>query len=234
MAIGKAVRRVDAVAKVTGRARYTEDFFRPGMLKAKYLRSTIASGRVKKIDASRAKRLPGVEAVFTYEDVPQINYATAGHPYSLDPSHRDVEDRLLLTRQVRYWGDEIAVVVAENELILQQAIKLIVVDYEESKPLLTPEDSLAEGAREMIAEGHHREAMMWILLGYFTAMGALENDAPAAEKQQHLAAFGGLMRELGLGSPDAWRAGVEATRAFAEECFTLAEYMIEFHPDIWD
>jgi xanthine dehydrogenase molybdenum-binding subunit len=151
MAIGKSVRRLDAVAKVTGRARYTEDFFRPGMLTAKYLRSTIASGRVKEIDADRAKRLPGVEAVFTYEDVPQTKFATAGHPYSLDPSHRDVEDRLLLTRQVRYWGDEIAVVVAENELILQSALKLIDVAYEEYPPLLRAEDSLAEGAREIHA-----------------------------------------------------------------------------------
>lgn len=151
MAIGKSVRRVDAVAKVTGRAQYTEDFFRPGMLTAKYLRSTIASGRVRDIDVSRAKRLPGVEAVFTYEDVPQIKYATAGHPYSLDPSHKDIEDRLLLTRQVRYWGDEIAIVVAENELILQSALNLIDVTYEEYQPVLRPEDSLAEGTREVHA-----------------------------------------------------------------------------------
>ena len=151
MAIGKSVRRVDAVAKVTGRARYTEDFFRPGMLAAKYLRSTIASGRVTNIDVSRAKRLPGVEAIFTFEDVPQIQYATAGHPYSLDPSHKDVEDRLLLTDQVRYWGDEIAVVVAENELISQTALKLIEVSYEEYEPLLTPENALAENAREIHA-----------------------------------------------------------------------------------
>ena len=151
MAIGKSVRRVDAVAKVTGRARYTEDFFRPGMLSAAYLRSTIASGRVTNIDVSRAKQLPGVEGIFTFEDVPQIPFATAGHPYSLDPSHKDVEDRLLLTDQVRYWGDEIAVVVAENELIAQSALKLIEVSYEEYQPLLTPDDSLAENAREIHA-----------------------------------------------------------------------------------
>jgi xanthine dehydrogenase molybdenum-binding subunit len=121
MAIGKSVKRVDAVAKVTGRARYTDDFFIPGMLVAKYLRSTIAHGRVKKIDSRKAKRLPGVEAVFTYADVPRTQFATAGHPYSLDPAHRDVEDRLLLTQNVRYWGDEIAIVVAENNLVLQAA-----------------------------------------------------------------------------------------------------------------
>jgi xanthine dehydrogenase molybdenum-binding subunit len=151
MAIGKSVKRVDAVAKVTGRARYTDDFFIPGMLVAKYLRSTIAHGRVKKIDSSKAKRLPGVEAVFTYADVPRTQFATAGHPYSLDPAYKDVEDRLLLTRDVRYWGDEIAIVVAENNLVLQEALKLIQVDYEAYQPLVSTQDALAQGAREIHA-----------------------------------------------------------------------------------
>jgi xanthine dehydrogenase molybdenum-binding subunit len=139
------------VAKVTGRAKYTDDFFIPGMLVAKYLRSTIAHGRVTKIDANKAQQLPGVEAIFTYEDVPQNKFATAGHPYSLDPAHKDVEDRLLLTRDIRYWGDEIAVVVAENNIVLQEALKLIEVAYEEYDPLVTSEAALAEGAREIHA-----------------------------------------------------------------------------------
>lgn len=151
MAIGKSVKRVDAVAKVTGRARYTDDFFIPGMLVAKYLRSTIAHGRVKKIDTRKAGRLPGVETVLTYKDVPQNKFATAGHPYSLDAAHKDVADRLLLTQQVRYWGDEIAVVVAENDLVLQEALKLIEVEYEAYEPLLTLEAALAKGAREIHA-----------------------------------------------------------------------------------
>jgi xanthine dehydrogenase molybdenum-binding subunit len=151
MAIGKSVKRVDAVAKVTGRARYTDDFYIPGMLVAKYLRSTIAHGRVKRIDSSKAKRLAGVEAVYTYEDVPQTKFATAGHPYSLDPAHKDVEDRLLLTQHVRYWGDEIAIVVAENSLILQDALKLIQVEYEEYEPLTALKASLSKDAREIHA-----------------------------------------------------------------------------------
>ncbi|MGD2185216.1 MAG: xanthine dehydrogenase molybdenum-binding subunit XdhA [Desulfobacterales bacterium] len=151
MAIGKSVKRVDAVAKVTGRARYTDDFYIPGMLVAKYLRSTIAHGRVKRIDSSKARRLAGVEAVYTYEDVPQTKFATAGHPYSLDPAHKDVEDRLLLTQHVRYWGDEIAIVVAENSIILQEALKLIEVEYEAYEPLMTPEASLSKNAGEIHA-----------------------------------------------------------------------------------
>jgi len=151
MAIGKPVRRVDAVAKVTGRARYTDDFFIPGMLVAGYLRSTIAHGRVKKIDTAGAERLPGVEAIFTYADVPRTPFATAGHPYSLDPAHKDVEDRLLLTRHVRYWGDEIAVVVAQDPPVLKEALKLLAVDYEPYEPLVSPKASLAKGAREIHA-----------------------------------------------------------------------------------
>ncbi len=151
MAIGKNVKRVDAVAKVTGRARYTDDFFMPGMLVAKYLRSTIAHGRVTKIDTGEAKRMPGVEAVFTHADVPQTKFATAGHPYSLDPEHKDVEDRQLLTGNVRYWGDEIAIVVAENDIALQEALAVIDVEYEAYEPLIDPHASLAEDAREIHA-----------------------------------------------------------------------------------
>lgn len=149
--IGKSVNRIDAVAKVTGQARFTDDFFRPGTLVAKYLRSRIAHGRVKKIDTGRAKKLPGVEAVFTFEDVPKNKFATAGHPYSLDPEGRDVEDRLLLTDHIRYWGDEIAVVVAQDDLVLHEALKRIDVTYEEYEPLLTPEAAMAGGAREIHA-----------------------------------------------------------------------------------
>ena len=151
MAIGKSVKRVDAVAKVTGRARFTDDFFMPGMLVAKYLRSTIAHGRVKKIDTRKARQHPGVEAVFTYKDVPKTKFATAGHPFSLDPAHKDVADRLLLTQHVRFWGDEIAIVVAENNIILQEALKLIEVEYETYEPLVSPQASLAKGTREIHA-----------------------------------------------------------------------------------
>ncbi len=151
MAIGKSVKRVDAVAKVTGRARYTDDFYMPGTLVAKYLRSTIAHGRVKKIDTRKAEQLPGVEAVFTYEDVPETKFATAGHPYSLDPAHKDVEDRRLLTQHVRYWGDEIAIVVADNKLVLQEALKHIKIEYETYEPLVSPQASLAKNARQIHA-----------------------------------------------------------------------------------
>lgn len=149
MAIGNPIHRLDAVAKTTGKACFTDDFFRPDMLIAKYFRSTIAHGRVKHIDISKAVALKGVEAVFTYQDVPKRKFATSGHPYSLDLSHKDVEDRSLLTETVRFIGDEIAIVVAENDLIAREALGLIEVEFEEYSPLITPDKVLAEGAREI-------------------------------------------------------------------------------------
>lgn len=149
MAVGKSVNRIDAVSKVTGRAEFTEDFFKPGMLVARYFRSSIAHGRVKTINVEKAEKLEGVEAVFTYEDVPENKFATAGHPRSLDAEHKDVEDRLILTRDIRFMGDEIAVVVAHDEIIANNALKLIEISCEEYKPLIRPEEILKKGARQI-------------------------------------------------------------------------------------
>ena len=154
MAVGKSVIRVDGAAKVTGKARYTNDYRMPGMRVAKYLRSPIAHGRVKSIDPSRARELPGVDAVFTYEDVPDILFATAGHPYSVDPAHRDVADRRLLNRHVRYHGDEVAVVVARDEVTAARALDLIRVEYEEYPALVNSRDVLAPDAPKIHPNGN--------------------------------------------------------------------------------
>lgn len=76
--VGKNVIRKDAWAKVTGTAKYTDDYYVPGMLHAKIKRSGITAGRVVDVDCSAAKALPGVKAVFTYEDIPKIKFPTAG------------------------------------------------------------------------------------------------------------------------------------------------------------
>ena len=139
--------RTDAATKATGRARYVDDYHRPDALTAKCFRSTIAHGRVKHIDIRAAQDLSGVIAVFTYEDVPPTPFATAGHPSTLDPDHGDVADRLILTRDIRFYGDEIAVVAAENEAVAQKALEAIRVEYEAYEALLTPERILGPGAR---------------------------------------------------------------------------------------
>lgn len=170
MVVGKAVQRVDGVAKVTGKARYTDDFTMPGMRVAKYLRSTISHGRVISIDTSQAKALPGVDGVFTFQDVPKRNFATAGHPYSFDPHHMDVTDRNLLTDHVRYMGDEIAIVVATNDLVASKALSLIDVEYDSYQPLVETEDVLAKGAVEI-----HKGTGNVVKTHSFVAGGDLED-----------------------------------------------------------
>ena len=144
--VGKNTQRLDAVAKVTGSAKYTDDFFERDMLVGKVLRSPHAHARVIRIDAAKAKALPGVVAVLTPADLPKIKFATAGHPWSLDPGHRDVEDRLILTDKARFVGDAIAAVVAEDLLTAEKALHLIEVEYEVLPHALTAEDAMQEGA----------------------------------------------------------------------------------------
>ncbi|AMO57681.1 xanthine dehydrogenase [Endozoicomonas montiporae] len=146
MSIGDSEQRLDATAKVTGRSRFTSDLMMPGTRVAKYLRSKIAHGRVTSIDTSEARALAGVDAVFTFADIPKIPFATAGHAYSLDPKTRDVEDRLLLTDYVRYHGDEIAIVVATDQLIAEKALQLIRVSYDEYPPLLNHQQAMDDQA----------------------------------------------------------------------------------------
>ena len=102
MAVGVSEKRVDAYDKVTGRAKYTDDMTEKNFLVAKVFRSTIANGVVKSIDVSEAEKIPGVVKIVTCFDVPKIKLPTAGHPWSTDPSHQDVADRLILTERVRY------------------------------------------------------------------------------------------------------------------------------------
>ena len=129
--VGKSEKRVDAFDKVTGRARYTDDLCDRNALVAKVLHSTIANGVVKAIDTSAAEKIQGVVKIVTCFDVPEYKFPTAGHPWSTDPHHQDVADRHLLNRHVRYYGDDVAVVIAENEVAAMQGVRALQVEYEE-------------------------------------------------------------------------------------------------------
>ena len=145
MEVGRSLIRVDAADKVTGRARYTDDLCPRPVLEAAVLHSTIANGWVKSMDISEAQALPGVVKVLTCFDVPDIQYPTPGHPWSVEAAHQDVADRKLLNRRVRIYGDDIAAVVAEDVITAHRALKLIQVEYEEYPVALEPEEALAEG-----------------------------------------------------------------------------------------
>ena len=145
-ATGESCMRVDAIAKVTGRARYTDDYMMAGMCYAKYVRSPIAHGYATSINCDEAKSLPGVLAVFTWEDVPDIPFATAGHAWTLDENKRDTADRFLLTRHVRHHGDAVAIVVARDALTAEKAALLVNVEWEKLPVITTPEAALADDA----------------------------------------------------------------------------------------
>ncbi|MBS5568281.1 MAG: xanthine dehydrogenase molybdenum-binding subunit XdhA [Clostridium sp.] len=144
--IGQSVTRVDAPDKVTGRAKYTDDLADKSALIAKVLHSTIAHGYVKSIDTSEAERIKGVVKIVTCFDVPDIPFPTAGHPWSTDVHHQDIADRLLLNRHVRYYGDDVAAVVARDEVSAAQAIRAIKVEYEELPFVLDPIEAMQDGA----------------------------------------------------------------------------------------
>lgn len=145
MGIRNNTLRVDAYAKVTGEAKYTADLAPKNLLTAKIVHSTIANGKVLRFDLSKALAIPGVIKIVTCFDVPDISFPTAGHPWSVDPAHQDTADRRLLNTRVRYYGDDIAAVIAENELAALKAAKLVKVEYELYKPLLTPAEAMAVG-----------------------------------------------------------------------------------------
>ena len=140
--IGKSVPRVDAYEKVTGRAKFTDDLIPPRCLVAKVLHATIGNGIVKSIDTKEAEELEGVVKVVTFQDVPDHCYPTPGHPWSVEPAHQDIADRNILTGRVRYYGDDIAAVVAEDEVTASRALKLIRVEYEEYPVEIHPRKSM--------------------------------------------------------------------------------------------
>ena len=144
--IGKPVQRVDAKEKVTGQAKYTGDLVSPHALFAKVLHSTIANGRVLSFDLEEAWEVPGVIDIVTCFDVPDIQFPTAGHPWSTVKKHQDIADRKLLNTRVRFYGDDIAAVIAEDELSANEAVRKIKVVYEEYEPILSVEAALAPGS----------------------------------------------------------------------------------------
>ena len=149
MSTGKSVARVDAFDKVTGRAKYTDDLCDSGALVARVLHATIANGRVLRIDTSAAERIEGVVKIVTCFDVPDIRFPTAGHPWSTDPHHQDVADRKLLTDRVRFYGDDVAAVIAENEVAAAQALRAIRVEYEEYPFVLDQVEAMQPGAPQL-------------------------------------------------------------------------------------
>jgi putative selenate reductase molybdopterin-binding subunit len=140
--VGQRAWRVDGPGLVTGRALFTDDIAIHGMLYARILMSPHAHARIVRIDATRARALPGVACVLTHADVPRVPYTTAGqnHP---EPSPYDT---YLLDNKVRFVGDRVAAVAAETLALAARALDLIEVEYEILPAVFDPEAAMQAGA----------------------------------------------------------------------------------------
>jgi 4-hydroxybenzoyl-CoA reductase alpha subunit len=137
--IGKPIAMVDAAGKTTGAGKYTDDLSVPGMLVGKILHSPYPHARIKRIDTSRAEKLDGVIAVVIGSDAP--------NPYGILPVGHD--EHALATDKVRYVGDNVACVAAEDETTADKALELIDVEYEILPGYFDPEKSM-KAERDLI------------------------------------------------------------------------------------
>ncbi len=130
--INKPVRKKDAMQLLLGKPVYTDDITPNQALVVKLLRSPHANAMVQEVNTAAALKVPGVAAVYTWEDVPKNRFAIAGQTYP-EPSPYD---RLILDRHVRFVGDPVAIIAAETEKAALRAMKLIKVKYEVLEPVL--------------------------------------------------------------------------------------------------
>ena len=133
---GNPTPRVEGESKVSGTAVYATDVTLPGMLWGKLFRSSIASGRIKRIDVSKAAALRGVHAVLTGEDCTGLRIG-----------RRLYDMPILADAEVRFIGEKVAAVAAESEAVAEEAVNLIEVEYEETEPLLDPVEAMKPEAK---------------------------------------------------------------------------------------
>ncbi len=145
--VGKRLAKKDAPDKATGRAVYTDDIVLPNMIYGKMLLSTMAHARIRSIDTSRARAMPGVHAVLTGADVSDVTWGTSPPRY---------DENILAKSKVRYVGDPVAVVAADDEQTCYEALKLIDVDYEELPAVFDPEAAMAPGAPRLFDDKYER------------------------------------------------------------------------------
>ncbi len=140
--VSKSKIKVDGPGLVTGKQKFVDDFDMPGMLVGKILASPHAHAIIKKIDISKAEKLPGVHAVLYHKNVPRVAHTTAGQGFP-EPSPYDT---FMFDKKVRYVGDRVAAVAAESEEIAKKALSLIEVEYKILPAILSAKDSLKKNA----------------------------------------------------------------------------------------
>ncbi len=168
--IGQPARKADGLAKATGEAVYADDIALPGMLHAKTLRSTVPHARIRRLDASKAKALPGVLAVITGADLPE--------KYGVIPWTQD--ETTLAVDKVRFIGDAVAAVAAVDEDTAIDALELIEVEYEPLHAFLDPREA-ATRAEPRIHEDRKDNVSKHVRLEFGDVDGGLEKAAVVVE-----------------------------------------------------
>jgi len=161
---GSGIRRREDPRLITGAAEYTDDLTLPGMVHAVMLRSPHAHARIKSVDSSRAKRAPGVIAVFTGKEVTGLNAMPCA--WLLPNSGLKIATYSCAACDVaRYVGDIIGVVVAETAYQAQDAAELVDIDYEPLPAVVDPVAATKAGAPQLHANVPNNEAFLWNLAG---------------------------------------------------------------------
>ena len=145
--VGQSVPDPDALEKATGILRFSDDILMPGMLHGRVLRSPYANARIRGLDFQKAKKLPGVRAVLTADDIPGVNLR------GNFPGDRD-DQPVLVKNHARAVGDAIALVAAETPEIAEKALSLIHVQYEPLPPVEDPLTSAKPGAPLIDEQGN--------------------------------------------------------------------------------
>ena len=171
--IGKRNRKVEGLAKVTGQAIYADDITLPRMLYGKLLRSTHAHARILSIDASRAVAMPGVHAVITGKDLPEY--------YGIIPWTQD--EQALCEEKARYVGDAIAAVAAESELIAEEALRVIRVEYEPLPAVNDIDSALAHPEWKVNEKAKEGNISKHVLLEFGDIEGGLESSDAVVEAE---------------------------------------------------
>ncbi|MBI5220133.1 MAG: molybdopterin-dependent oxidoreductase [Bacteroidia bacterium] len=135
--VGKRFPKIDSPDKSTGRALFTDDITLPNMIYGKLLLSPVAHANIKSIDTSAALKLPGVKAILTGDDVPDVTWGTSPARY---------DEYILAKKKVRFVGDVVAAVAAVDEETCYKAIELIKVEYEELPAVFDPFEAMKDGA----------------------------------------------------------------------------------------
>lgn len=158
--VGKSLQKPDVAQKVTGQAIYTDDIRISGLIEGRLLHCPHPFAKVKAIDTSKAKSLPGVTAILTYQDAPQNKFSRSTMAEAL-PSfayNGERQDQKILTDICRYRGDCVAAVAAENIYVAEQAIDLIDVEYDVLEPVFDPFQALEPNAPQIHSDAKNNIA----------------------------------------------------------------------------